>query len=333
MDSTAGGYNQSSFQGTSNMGQQFEATRARSAAMLDYQEPDLKRMGLDDKVNETLGTSSALARIGAGAKGFYNKYKDMQGKAQAAKDAISNAVPGSGNSIESPNSKTDAIEDSNNISNTTADERTTNSGVRPVDNTIDDLGGDLMDNTARVRPLNPGGFVENAMARVFGGAKNTTQEVSNMGDAIRGATNNGINGARGAMANAASNVHATVQGAQSTLSGATDDAASMAGKVASAGSKVASGVEDAVNVGTKVMGAASGVMDAMGPVGDLLGLGMAIFSGVESHHHEKIEAHAQSVAQGAMAAPTANIRAAGNAMTTGTLDTSHPGQAVAASHF
>ena len=295
--------------------------------MLSYQEPDMKRMGMVDKVNEGLGTSSALARVGAGAKGFYNKYKDIQGKAQAAKDAITTAAGGS---------TSDVKEDSKNLSNTAADDKTVNNSgtARLVDNTVDDLGGDLMDNAARAgRPLNPSGFVENAMSKLFGGAKNTTQEVSNMGDAIRGAANNGINGAKGAMANAANNVHATVQGAQSTLSGATDDAASMAGKVASAGAKAASGVEDAVNVGTKVMGAASGVMDALGPVGDLLGLGMAIFSGTEAHHHEKIEAHAQSVAQGALAAPTANVRAAGNAMTTGTLDTSHPAQAVAASHF
>lgn len=418
MDSSAAGYNQSSFQGMSNMGAQFEAQRMRSSAMLEYEEPDMKRKDMDDDVNEGLGTSGGLSKFGKGAKDFYSKYQEIKGKAQKvqqaasdAKDALAaaarpnapgsstqeplkgsggdrlqdpgaNIQPGSqeetyaklaqksvneghattvGNmddvtaaqtkalikqdpiASQNPMASGNSIEDTNKILNARSDiidskvsnvqdaGKTTNNGVRAVDNTIDDLGGDLIDPAQRVQAA--GSYVKSAMSKLFGGAGNTADAGGQIAGSVRQAANNGLGAARGAMANAANNVHATVQGAQSTLSGATDDAANMAGKAISTGTKVMDGVDDAVSMGSKVLTGASTVLDALGPIGDLLGLGMAIFGGVEAHHQEKIEAAAQSKAEGAMAAPTSSMTAANTAMTTGTLDTSHPGQAVAAAHF
>ena len=80
MDSSAAGYNQSSFQGMSNMGAQFEAQRMRSSAMLEYEEPDMKRKDMDDDVNEGLGTSGGLSKFGKGAKDFYSKYQEIKGE-------------------------------------------------------------------------------------------------------------------------------------------------------------------------------------------------------------------------------------------------------------
>jgi len=77
------------------------------------------------------------------------------------------------------------------------------------------------------------------------------------------------------------------------LSGATDDWVS---KVSSTASKVGEGVDTG-------LGIAGDVMDAFGPVGDLIGLGLSIFGGIEGHKAEEQKEQAQNQQQQLVAKP------------------------------
>lgn len=79
------------------------------------------------------------------------------------------------------------------------------------------------------------------------------------------------------------NPHAGLGGDTSNLAGDVDSAVS---KV----SQTASKVGEAVDTG---LGIAGDVMDALGPVGDLIGLGLSIFGGIEGHKAEEQKEDAQ----------------------------------------
>tara|TARA_R110002167_G_scaffold6585_2_gene30838 strand:+ start:4015 stop:5208 length:1194 start_codon:yes stop_codon:yes gene_type:complete len=229
---------------------------------------------------------------------------------------------------KNPNAAGTSLEDRNAILNKRSDiinqksSPTAEPGRNPLnDDTVDSLGGDLH-NAANRFVSSQGSFMDRASSAVknmFGGANSVTQGGADIASSVRAATNNGINGARGAIANGASNLHATVQ------SGVDD---------ATRGAKMVTGAaDDVASMASKGLELGGTVLDALGPVGDLLGLGMAIFGGAEASHQESVEKKAQADAQSAMAAPVTAGQGTGGAMTTATLDTSHPGQAVASSHF
>jgi hypothetical protein len=92
-------------------------------------------------------------------------------------------------------------------------------------------------------------------------------------------------------------------------------------------------LDKAVSFGSKAMEVGGEVLDALGPVGDLLGLGMSIFGGVEGKKHAEDIKQGGIKAQAAMAQGASSIKTAGSSITTATLDTSHPAMALAASHF
>lgn len=71
-----------------------------------------------------------------------------------------------------------------------------------------------------------------------------------------------------------------------SLSGATEDADSLVSKVSSTASKVSEGVDAG-------LGVAGDVMDALGPIGDLIGIGLSIFGGIEGHKAEEQKEEAQ----------------------------------------
>mgnify|MGYP003627278718 CR=1 FL=1 len=385
MDSSAGGYNTQSLSTMGNSGAQFSAQQSRSAAMLEYEEPDMKRKDMDDQVNDGLGTSGSLSKFGKGAKDFYSKYQEIKGKAQAASNTVQAAGQGVSNALggnsslgqmgsssdgaaskalqaqhktavqgmddatgsatkakiqadpiagKNPNVAGTSVEDRNAILNKRSDiindasGNKATQGVRGVDQSVDDLGGDTM-GAANKFVSSQGSFMSkavNGVKNMFGGASSTSQAGADISNSVRAAANNGINGARGAMANGASNLHANITGAGNDLTQGASKVAGAADDALQTGAKVASGLSKAAEVGGTVL-------DALGPVGDLLGLGMAIFGGVEATHQEGVEKRAQATAESAMSAPVTAGQGAGGAMTTATLDTSHPGQAVAQSHY
>lgn len=107
-----------------------------------------------------------------------------------------------------------------------------------------------------------------------------------------------------------------VQNAHAAINTAGDDAMDAAGKVASGASKAAEGVYSAVGV-------AGDVMDALGPIGDLIGLGLGIFGGVEAHKEQEQKQQATKQAQEVASQPT--LKTSGAAVTT-TLDSKNAGQ-------
>ncbi len=70
-------------------------------------------------------------------------------------------------------------------------------------------------------------------------------------------------------------------------------------------SKVASGVSKGAEAGYTALGAVGDVMDALGPLGDIVGLGLSIFSGVEGHKEEAEKEKAENEQKQALSAPTA----------------------------
>ena len=102
-----------------------------------------------------------------------------------------------------------------------------------------------------------------------------------------------------------------VQNAHAAINSAGDDAMDAAGKVASGASKAAEGVYSAIGV-------AGDVMDALGPIGDLIGLGLGIFGGVEAHKEQEQKEQATAQAQQVASEPT--LKTSGAAVTS-SLDT------------
>jgi hypothetical protein len=135
---------------------------------------------------------------------------------------------------------------------------------------------------------------------------------------LRTAANQVGGQARGALANSANNIHGALQGLSTT-----------AGQV---GDDIASGVSKAQGVIDAGISTAGTVLDALGPIGDLLGVGMGIFGGIEDAiGHHKAEEQAKN-AEATMKQPVANATPA--AQTTSiTLDTSKISQASASAHF
>ena len=135
---------------------------------------------------------------------------------------------------------------------------------------------------------------------------------------LRTAANQVGGQARGALADASSNVHAGLQGLSTT-----------AGQV---GDDIASGVSKAQGVIDAGISTAGTVLDALGPIGDILGVGMGIFGGVEDAitHHKAAEQAKD--AEATMKQPVANATPAAQTTST-TLDTSKISQASASAHF
>ena len=118
----------------------------------------------------------------------------------------------------------------------------------------------------------------------------------------------------------------------------------ISGQVQKAGEGVgelASGVanvgKDVVATGTKVvtglsagLETAGAVADALGPIGDILGLGMAIFGGIEDDKIQKKGVDANKSAQAQIQAPVqGNVSQSANV----SLDTAQKAQIGASSHY
>lgn len=88
-----------------------------------------------------------------------------------------------------------------------------------------------------------------------------------------------------------------------SLSGATEDTDNLISKATSTASKVSEGVDAG-------LGVAGDVMDALGPIGDLIGIGLSIFGGVEGHKAEEQKEQAQQQQASQVAKPIVTSSAA-----------------------
>lgn len=159
--------------------------------------------------------------------------------------------------------------------------------------------------------------------------------------AIGGMTRN----ATGANAPTSSNIHSNISQAledfKGQVSGAMTDVQShisnLSGQVADVGKGVMATGADIANVGSKaVAGVSAGletagaVADALGPIGDLVGLGMAIYGGIEGHREHAEDQTANIVAQGHLSTPLAGQT---QQTTNVSLDTSKAVQPTLMGHF
>ena len=151
--------------------------------------------------------------------------------------------------------------------------------------------------------------------------------------------------ARGANAESSTNIHSSVSQAledfKGQIGGALSDVQEQVKGVASQVGQVGKGVsavgDDVANVGSKaVEGLSAGletagaVADALGPIGDVIGLGMAIFGGIEGSKEHTEEKDANTQAQKTLAQP---VQSASQQSTSVSLDTSKMAQASVASHY
>lgn len=96
----------------------------------------------------------------------------------------------------------------------------------------------------------------------------------------------------------------SLSGVVEDAKGATNDVDSLAQGAKSLGTTVVKGAQDAknmvsgvANIAEKGMGVAEGVVDAMGPIGDIVGLGMGIFGAVEAHKQHQEEQDSEAAQQ------------------------------------
>lgn len=182
----------------------------------------------------------------------------------------------------------------------------------------------------------------------------TDMEGGNTRDMLRDAYNqiSATRGMTGGVPSTATNVHTDFNDAlgdmKSQMGGALDAINQHLGNISGQVQKTAGGVgelasgvadvgKDVASVGSKVvtgvtagLETAGAVADALGPIGDIVGLGMAIFGGIEDHKVHKEDESANTSAQQAIQAPVqGNTTQSANA----SLDTAKEAQVGASSHY
>lgn len=180
--------------------------------------------------------------------------------------------------------------------------------------------GDDLFSGLKSQPTNTAGLFDRSRSVVSASTQSTPSPMSVAGNLTKGdnlgdmsnTIKSGITNATGDLASGSSNVHSAVQTASNVAS------------------KVGDAVEEGASVASKVMTGASAVADALGPVGDLIGLGMAIYGGVKSKGYFKRQQDASTDAQTAIAKPVAQTATQSTSVS---LDTSKPAQAMAQSHY
>lgn len=149
---------------------------------------------------------------------------------------------------------------------------------------------------------------------------------------------------RGANAPTASNAHAPSMG-DNFLDTKPISIGGAGGTEDSLGSKLAGGVrsmvgDDVANTASRVAGVAgkgleagASVLDALGPIGDILGIGMAIFGGIEQHREKKEAMESSQSAEASVKNSTAPTTKGLVASTNVSLDTSKQQGVSVASHY
>lgn len=149
----------------------------------------------------------------------------------------------------------------------------------------------------------------------------------------------------GNMAETSTNIHASIGQAledfkgqiggalsdvQEQVKGVAGQVSQVGRGVSAVGEDVASGASKAVEGISAGLETAGAVADALGPIGDLIGLGMSIFGGVEEHKEHEQEKQANQQAQQTIAQkPEESTQQS----TSVSLDTSKQAQASVASHY
>lgn len=149
---------------------------------------------------------------------------------------------------------------------------------------------------------------------------------------------------KGANAPTASNAHAPNMG-DNFLDTKPISIGGAGGTEDSIGSKIAGGVrsmvgDDVANTASRVAGVAgkgleagASVLDALGPIGDILGIGMAIFGGIEQHREKKEAMESSQSAEAQVKNSSAPTTKGLVASTNVSLDTSKQQGVSVASHY
>ena len=126
------------------------------------------------------------------------------------------------------------------------------------------VGSSLLSGASNGRNLDDISQIGRGLDNSIGGGGGITQDVKSLGRTIM---------------SGASNLHADVQ-----------SGADMVGRFAQSGSKMVSDVGQGLSKGMDAgIGVGEGLVDSLGPIGDIIGLGMAIFGGIKSHQEHKEE--------------------------------------------
>ena len=147
----------------------------------------------------------------------------------------------------------------------------------------------------------------NVSSMVDGSANNQMDKLTS---ALGSKADGVISDAKGALRSTATNLHSAVMGA--------------------GGDEAMNAITKGVGVASKAMETGASVLDAMGPIGDVLGIGLSIFGGIEAHHEKKMEQDSVDTAKQEVAKP---ISAPSAPTTNVSLDTSKATPMSVASHY
>ena len=307
-----------------NMDDSFNKAVSDRINMLKSAEPDVlaqKTQQTEVKGTEAVGALKTISDVKDASQKIQKGASAIKGGAQA----VSNMVQGKGVSANSTNPvKADPIKDDNapklddatlprgNPSGATSHLESAVSGNESAFKGLNLGDGDTKDlfnfsdtagrsrdvangiqTSTKVNPMN----VSNALTKGDSDMNDVSNSLKNAGNLLKNST--------GDLASTSTNLHSAV----------------------SAGAKV---VEEGAEIGGKAIAGASAVADALGPVGDLIGLGMAIYGGIKSKGYFKRQQDATQTAQTqiettpkAQATPSTNV----------SLDTSKMGGNMGQSHY
>ena len=186
---------------------------------------------------------------------------------------------------------------------------------------------------ARSNPMN--------VASMTSGDQTANSTLSGLKDTLT----NPLSGARGSLAKSSTNIHASItqsledfkgqigsalSDVQSQVKGVAGQVSQVGKGVGAVGEDIASGATKAVEGVSAGLETAGAVADALGPIGDIIGIGMSIFGGVEASKAHKEQEDSMKTAQSAVSAPASQQTSQATAVS---LDTSKQAQASVQSHY
>ena len=275
----------------SNAQAYLEKAKKDRLSMLRSQEPDMDKVG---EKEGGIGATAAVFKLGDSI----TKVKDKVSKAQQAVGEVRQGI--------------------NRIRNVSAEPSTepvnTSSGSLRSSKDTAEIGN-MNDRLNRILGSGGGGGAKppakmNVSSMIDGSANN---QMDSLTSALSTKANGVLSDVKGGVRSTASNLHASVM---SSVGGASEDVERAIGT----GARVASGA----------MEATAGVLDALGPIGDILGVGLSIFGGVEAKREKAKAMDASKTAEQEVAKPVAQTT---QQATNVSLDTAKQSPMSAMSHY
>ena len=210
--------------------------------------------------------------------------------------------------------------------------RPTNLGgdsLSPMRDAMGANGDRALAGASRKVPMNVNGSLS-------GGGNDANSALSKMSSLVNDSKISGGGGQsflRGANAPTSSNAHSFVSNLVGGAGGEEDAGAGIGSKIAGGINKVRETSEAVAGGLSKGLEAGASALDALGPIGDILGVGLAIVGGVEAHRQKMEAEHSTQTAEASVANTTAPTTKGLVGTTNVALDTSKQQAPMAQAHY